>query len=124
MLILGDANLDANKWNDDKFLHKKVAEELKNSLKSNNLEVCSVGNTYLANHAQKNCNIATSAIDHIYCNESLASKISISKSNNCSSDHIPVIANITSKFKDCINISMIVVLLKGPLGISYKEACM
>ena len=39
------------------------------SLEANNLEVLNVGNTYLANHAQKNGVIATSAIDHVYCSK-------------------------------------------------------
>ena len=34
VLIMGDANLDSNKWYDDKFLHKKVAQVLNDSLTS------------------------------------------------------------------------------------------
>ena len=37
VVIMGDANLDSNKWNDDKFLHKKAASALKDTLNSNNL---------------------------------------------------------------------------------------
>ena len=62
VLILGDANLDVNIWNEEKFLHKKVARVLKDSLSANHLQLLIVGNTYSANHAQKNGQIATSAI--------------------------------------------------------------
>ena len=42
---------------------------------------------------KKNGVIATSAIDHVYCNSGMSSKITISKSNSCSSDHLPVMAS-------------------------------
>ena len=76
VIILGDANIDTNKWNDEKFTHKKVAMALKDSLNANNLNILNIGNTYLANHAQKNGVIASSAIDHVYCSNNLKSKIS------------------------------------------------
>ena len=94
VIILGDANLDTNKWNNVKYLHKKVASALKESFNANNILMLEVGNTYLANHAQKNGEIARSAIDHVYCSKNMVLKVTITKSNKCSSDHLPVMAEL------------------------------
>ena len=67
IIILGDSNLDANKWDDSSFLHANVASVIKNSLLQNGIEALHKGNTNLANHAQKNGNIAESALDHGHC---------------------------------------------------------
>ena len=42
IVIVGDANLDSNKWNNDKFIHKKVAQILKDSLNANDLTMLDV----------------------------------------------------------------------------------
>ena len=61
VLVLGDSNLDANKWNEEKFLHRKVSIILRDTLEANDMKILKV-----ANHVQKNGNIAVSAIDHVY----------------------------------------------------------
>ena len=66
MIILGDLNLDANKWMESDFPHKKVTNILEDSLEENDLMISELGNTYQANHAPKNGEVAESAIDHIY----------------------------------------------------------
>ena len=48
------------------FLHKKVANNLKNTLEQCGLIIKDVGTTYYADHAQANGNIAESSIDHVY----------------------------------------------------------
>ena len=48
------------------MLHNSmVSTILKECLDTNGLKIEDVGNTYVANHIQKNGNIATSASDHI-----------------------------------------------------------
>ena len=79
VLVLGDSNLDSNKWNEEKFLHKKVSTILRDSLDANDIRILKVGNSYLANHVQKNGNIAVSAIDHVYCSSNLEEKLGSQK---------------------------------------------
>ena len=69
VLILGEANLCYLKWNLEKFKYKKVAELLKSALESNGLTVRQIVKTFTADIVQKNGNIASSAIDHIYVSE-------------------------------------------------------
>ena len=62
-----DANICSQKWNDPGFVNKNVAEVLKNMLEQEGLQCLDVGLTYQADHAQPNGNVASSALDHIYC---------------------------------------------------------
>ena len=39
IIVLGDANLDSNKWNEDKFTHKHVSKILRDSLEANDITV-------------------------------------------------------------------------------------
>ena len=94
IMILGDANLDMNKWNEPKYKNAIVTQVLRDCLDSNGLIIENIGDTYIANHIQKNGNISTSAIDHIYHRIEKAGKITVKKITNCSSDHLPVIATI------------------------------
>ena len=66
IMILGDANLDMNKWNEPKYKNANVSQVLRECLDQNGLKIEYIGDTYIANHTQKNGNIAMSAIDHIY----------------------------------------------------------
>ena len=90
IMILGDANLDSNKWEESGYLHHKVTKILKGALNQNGLIIKEVGNSYVANHVQKNGNISESALDHVYAKEKLGNLITIDKLTNCSSDHYPI----------------------------------
>ena len=46
--MLGDMNLDTNKWSDSDFLHKSVAEEVQGALAQCGLLQVDIGITYLA----------------------------------------------------------------------------
>ena len=63
---MGDANLDGNKWREDDYGLKRVVSPLIEVLDVNGLVCHQVGNTYQADHAQANGNIAESALDHVY----------------------------------------------------------
>ena len=97
IIILGDANLCSIKWNDPGFVNKNVAEVLKNMLEQEGLQCLDVGLTYQANHAQPNGNIASSAIDHIYCSNDLVKMIDLKKLTNSATDHLPIVAKIKIK---------------------------
>ena len=90
IMILGDANLDSNKWEESGYLHHKVTKILKGALNQNGLIIKEVGNSYVVNHVQKNGNISESALDHVYSKEKLGNLITIDKLTNCSSDHYPI----------------------------------
>ena len=97
IIILGDSNLDANKWRGEKFLHAKVAKVFFNTIEQNGLSILNVGNTYMADHAQKNGKVAESSIDHVYVNEDLKKQVKSKIINTGSSDHLPVVMNINVK---------------------------
>ena len=66
IIIMGDANLCTEKWNDPKFLKKKVANVLKNTLQQCGIRVHDVWKSYMADHVQQNMEISESALDHVY----------------------------------------------------------
>ena len=63
-----------------------VAEVLKNMLEQEGLQCLDVGLTYQADHAQLNGNIASSALDHIYCSKDLVQSIELKKLKNSATD--------------------------------------
>ena len=89
IIITGDANIDANKW--DQNTGNKVSINLRSCLDRNGINYPFIGNTYFADHAQANGNIAESALDHVY-HRNLDVKTKIIA--NHSSDHNPVISII------------------------------
>ena len=54
-----------NKWNEPNFKNANVSQILRECLDLNGLKIEDIGDSYIANHIQKNGNIAMSAIDHI-----------------------------------------------------------
>jgi hypothetical protein len=91
ILIMGDANIDANKWMSTSQTGNKVATKLKACLDRNGFSYKNIGNTYFADHAQSNGKIAESALDHVYSNGQEVKTVTIP---NSSSDHRPVITKI------------------------------
>ena len=87
---MGDANLCSEKWDNPKFLHKKVSSILRNALEQNGIVTNNIGITYTADHAHGDNEFAESAIDHVYNSSSISDKIQINKLSNSSSDHVPV----------------------------------
>ena len=96
---MGDANLDTNKWDDSHFLHKNVALSLRSCLDLNGLRVNYIGNTYLADHAQNNGNIAESEIDHVYFSKLVKDDFKIKKMSNGSREHVPIVVNLNQIMK-------------------------
>ena len=78
-----------NKWLDPKYIHNKILSELFQVTDENGIKIQKVGNTYQADHAQANGNIAESAIDHVYTRSEEQIKIEVLK--NSSYDHVPVV---------------------------------
>ena len=91
IIICGDANLCSLKWKDEKYLKKKYAIPILETLTSCNLINQDIGITFLADHSNKDGNISESAIDHVYVSESINSNVNSRRVLNTASDHFPVI---------------------------------
>ena len=92
-IILGDANLCAEKWQNEDYIRKSVAQPLIQCLGQNGLRIQDVGLTFQADHMQKNGLVAESSIDHVYSSLPLDNCIKLNKLANSSSDHLPVLVS-------------------------------
>ena len=93
-VIVGDANLCSQKWRDPNYTHKLLANFLIDTLDQCGLTQKNVGETYMANNTQANGQVATSAIDHIYCSAVFEDSVCSKKLKISSTDHVPVIARV------------------------------
>jgi endonuclease/exonuclease/phosphatase family metal-dependent hydrolase len=75
LLVMGDCNLDQNKWNNPRWPHFKLAEKLRTGLAQSGLDILPMGDTYFAYQRSANGEIAQSALDHIYCSTSDQSEL-------------------------------------------------
>ena len=94
VLILGDANICAKKWNEDHYKHKKVADTIKNKLEECGMSCRDLGYTFKSDIVQKSGNIATSALDHIYISKALENYCDTKSLLNGATDHLPILASI------------------------------
>ena len=62
-IIMGDANLCANKWKDENFTHKNMSNLLRGTLESCGMKIGQVGPTFMADHCQRCGMIAESWLD-------------------------------------------------------------
>ena len=58
-----------------------------------------IGNTFLADRLNKECQPITSAIDQIYISQSLEAEIAIKKLEESSTDHLPVLLELKLKMR-------------------------
>ena len=100
VILMGDANLCSLKWETPKYKHKNIAKKLLDTLAQCGLSTAEIGITYLADHAQRNGNIAESALDHVYFSNSLTHNKVVKKGSNCSSDHLPETVILTDQVSD------------------------
>ena len=66
MIILGDANLCADKWLSPDFQNKKVAKSLQRTLERCGLKIANLSPTYQSDSIKPNGEVCVSALDHIY----------------------------------------------------------
>ena len=74
ILMMGDANICTNKWNNPQYKHHRVVMELRSGLEQNGMKNIDIGNTYLADNTTQNGKIAESALDHIYMSSGMEEK--------------------------------------------------
>ena len=72
---MGDANLCSNKWNDDNFTHKKMANQLIGTLVACGLYVVPMGPTFVVDHCQTDGSFTESWLDHVYHSEQVKPEI-------------------------------------------------
>ena len=93
VIIMGDANLCSNKWLNDDYDRKNIANPLLQCLDRNGLEVQNVGVTYQADHVSTDGSLPQSAIDHVYSSVSIREAVKVEKILNSSTDHLPVVTS-------------------------------
>ena len=69
ILVLGDMNIDLEKWEDPDYYQKKQAERYQSLIGECGLEVIDFGTTWIGN---KDGNVISSALDHAITNKSVA----------------------------------------------------
>ena len=94
IIIMGDANLCSSKRNNSDFKYKNLVGLLKDTLEQCGLLINDIGWTYQADHAQANVEVAESSLDHTYHSRVLEDRIRVSKLENSSSDHLPIVATM------------------------------
>ena len=77
MIILGDANLCADKWMLSDFGNKKVAKSLQRTLERWGLTIANFGPTYHSDSIKPNGEVYVSALDHVYFSSDLGRNLSI-----------------------------------------------
>ena len=95
VVILGDANLCAESWDSPGFLHKRVADELKETLFTCGLTCEKLGLTYTADRLSPDGSEISSAIDHIYISQDIKPKVTTSKLESSATDHLPIMASFS-----------------------------
>ena len=94
LVIMGDANLCSQQWENKDYTNFNVAVELRGILAQNGLKNWDLGKTYMADRLRKDGSLIESAIDHIYTNEGCEKNVSVRKLPISATDHLPIIAEI------------------------------
>ena len=91
IVITGDANLCSEKWLLKNYDRKSVAQPLQHCLEQNGLQIQKVGYTYQADHTLPNGEVPQSTLDRVYNSIVIKDAITVTKHQNSSTDHLPVI---------------------------------
>jgi hypothetical protein len=92
LVVMGDCNIDQEKWDNTSYQHFKLSEQLRNGLALGGLEVLLMGRTYSANHMSTNGSFASSALDHVYCSTTKTIRTKVLQSS--ASDHLLIMVEI------------------------------
>jgi hypothetical protein len=92
LVVMGDCNIDQEKWDNSSYQHFRLSEQLRNGLALSGLEILPMGKTYNANHMSTNGSFASSALDHIYCSTTKPIRTKVLQSR--ASDHLPIMVEI------------------------------
>ena len=95
VLVMGDANLCTLKWDSPNFKHKRISDELRETITQCGMYQVDLGVTYTADRLDEAGREITSAIDHLYVSNELKDKLKSFKLSNSATDHVPILASIT-----------------------------
>ena len=76
---MGDANLCAQKWDEEECRVFNLAAEVKSSLAQCGLENLELGKTYMADRLRNDGTVIENALDHIYVSHDQNTKITAKK---------------------------------------------
>jgi hypothetical protein len=95
VVVLGDLNLDQEKWDEKSYSSFNLAEELRTCLSMCGLEVHGLGHTYFSNHVCGKAGVMpSSAIDHIYSCTGRSVNVKTGTLLRGMSDHLPILAEV------------------------------
>ena len=92
LTVFGDANLDANKFDDPSYPLHGLVDSYRSTIASQGLQQMNIGNTYCAHRTRSDGSAIVSAIDHVLT--SLPDKLRNIKLVDGPSDHSGVLASI------------------------------
>ena len=95
MLILGDANLCELKWDSPGFPHRRISDELRETLAQCGLIQIPLGTTYTADRLGEDGSEILSALDHIYLSLDTKKNTECYKLDCSGTDHLPIVACIS-----------------------------
>ena len=99
VIMLGDANLCSQQWENKEYTHFHVAAELRGMLSQCGMENCQIGNTYMADRLREDGTVIESAIDHIYINQADNLDMKVKKLPISATDHLPIVVEVATKVK-------------------------
>jgi endonuclease/exonuclease/phosphatase family metal-dependent hydrolase len=92
VVVVGDMNLDQEKWDEKSYSSYNLAEELRTCLSMCGLEIHELGKTYFSNHVcGKAEEMPSSAIDHVYSCTKRPINVKSGTLLRGMSDHLPII---------------------------------
>jgi exonuclease III len=94
VVMLGDANLDSEKWNKINYRHYQVASEWQKNITRNGMKLMDIGNTFLAEQTKQDGSIIESALDHVYVKIDMEEKVIVTRGTLSATDHLPIVAEI------------------------------
>ena len=97
IIMLGDKNLCAAKWNEPDFKSNQMADEVKSTLAQCGLKIIDLGHTYLADRLSEDGLPIQSSLDHIYQSIELEDKSVGLKLDNSSTDQGAASLTVTAK---------------------------
>jgi hypothetical protein len=103
IIMMGDANLCAQKWDEEEYRLFNLAAELKSSLAQCGLENLEIGKTYMADRLRNDGTVIESALDHIYVSHDQNTKTTAKKMDASSTDHLPIIAEVNFRAQQAKN---------------------
>jgi hypothetical protein len=93
-IVMGDANLCMDRWKDANYTHNDLANEVLGTLAQSGMTPIELGPTYLADRLSPEGHIIESALDHNYASENILNEATMRKTDESSTDHVPIFTEV------------------------------